>query len=319
MGRRCGCVGDECNCAIVPGRGIKFSGSGDTNNPLSVATTSEAHAFMQGRSTSNTDVNFTGEGTAVSPYHLSVDFNAPDITPLALTDYTSPGPYVWVRPETITMVEVYCIGGGESGAPGYLDSWSGDYYAGDGGDGGGWTYARIILPSEITWANVSVGAGGSAQPYPGPDVWSTPNIGAPSIVTFYTADGPTNLVVRANGGQSWVDTGAVGTQYGQKGGRQGSPPGTYTLFGGGGGGAGGEGSNSGQSATFIPGAGSKGFRGGEGGEGGDSALLSGAGIIYHGTSGIRGGGGGGGGAPTASRSGGNGGAGGNGAVRIVGF
>jgi hypothetical protein len=321
MGRRCGCVGDECNCAIVPGRGISFDGTGDTNNPLTVTTTRDAHAYMQGRSTSNTDLNLTGEGTATDPFLLSVDFNVPEPRPLPTSTYLTPGSYTWTRPSNVTMVDVWVLGGGSSGMPGYSVGPT-LHLGGRGGGGGALSYGRFVLPNDVVSATVLVGAGGASVPgvgEGGAPASATYNTGQQSWVQFRTETAATNLTLYAQGG--WADgSRAAGTYRGQA-----SRTATDTIPGsnipsgmaGGGGGQGTDDARFGKAGGFHYWVSNGQRMGGYGGDGGDERGLLGAGIIYHGTNGFRGGGGGGGGAPNATDPGGNSGAGGSGAVWIV--
>lgn len=316
MGRRCGCVGDECTCGIIPGRGISFSGTGNRNNPLRVSTTRDAHAFMQGRSSANSDVNLTGTGTGEDPYRLSVDFNVPDPPPLPTSAYFTPGTYTWVRPANTKMVDVTVLGGGASGSPGYDNTGGGggiQYHGGRGGTGGAWSYARIQLPSSIVTATVVVGAGGPTSFYPS----TVENAGGDTTVRFNTVDGPSAFAIVATGGDFFY---SVGTHPGQF-----SVPWTDDLplhrrpsGGAGGGGGGGTGSlrdgHAGGGPDFF---GNHMRMAGYGGDGGDSTTLQGAGVIFNGQPGGRGAGGGGGGGPSAGQNGGNGGAGGDGAAWIV--
>lgn len=163
MGRRCGCVGKECNCAIRAGRGVSFSGNGDQSVPLEI--TQSAPTFLRAGSTDQTDVTVEGTGSLTDPYQLSMEFvGVPESKPLNIETYETPGSYTWNRPEGCTLIEVTAIGGGGGGtggkvAPGGLgQTWA---VGGLGGQGGGWSRRLVYLPPGVTSCLVVVGTGGS--------------------------------------------------------------------------------------------------------------------------------------------------------------
>lgn len=167
MGQRCGCVGKECNCAIVPGRGVSLSGAGSQSVPLEV--TQNAPSFLRAASTDHTDVTLSGTGVATDPFLLGMAFTGtPESKPLSITTFSLGGTYIWTRPAGCTLVEVTCIGAGAGGAAGSNptagSAWG---YGGLGGQGGGWTKKLLALPVEVTTLTCSVGYGGSPGTSPG--------------------------------------------------------------------------------------------------------------------------------------------------------
>src|SRR5687768_11460084 len=108
MGRRCGCVGDECNCRITPGRGVGLSGDGSQSNPLEVSQS--AAAYLRAASTDDTVVGLQGTGSIADPYLLSMDFVGETTSPpLSIRTFRAPGTYQWFRPTGCDLIEVTCI------------------------------------------------------------------------------------------------------------------------------------------------------------------------------------------------------------------
>lgn len=341
MGRRCGCAGGDCSCAITRGQGVEFQGDGSQTTPLVISTNTDVHAYLQGRSTSNVNVNVTGSGIAGDPYSVSVNFVASQNPILRVAEYLTAGTYEWIRPPGVAMVDVYCIGGGASGeAGGSSYGNTANAPGGRGGSGGAWSKARIVLPTEVTRAVVVVGAGaGAVQPVPGSTYRVASSPGSPSSVRFWVdVDGTataTDILVRAQGGQIdptlVSDTPpSVGTRPGQVHNQSLALP----LFDGPGAAAGGAGSPSKfeeASQNGRPGGqhswhtlGTPLYVGGPGGRGGNGGLPAQHGQA--GATGIAPGGGGGGGggrgwnqteSGLTPRLGGAGGPGGQGAVWIV--
>jgi hypothetical protein len=161
MGQRCGCVGKECNCAIVPGRGVALSGEGSQTVPLEV--TQNAPAYLRSASSNTTNVALSGSGVSTDPYLLGMDFTGtPESKPLSITNYYLAGTYVWTRPVGCTMIEVTCIGAGAGGSAGSAPTGGLTFGVGGlGGQGGGWTERLVVLPGYVTDCLVEVGYGGS--------------------------------------------------------------------------------------------------------------------------------------------------------------
>lgn len=160
MGRRCGCVGKECNCQIRPGRGVGLSGEGNQSVPLVV--TQSAPAYLRAGSTNETDVVVDGTGTVDDPYNLSIAFvGVAESKPLSIIDFETPGTHTWTRPVGCTLIEVTVIGGGAGGNAGANPPGVGAGIGGFGGQGGGWTKKVVALPGYVTDCTVVVGNGGS--------------------------------------------------------------------------------------------------------------------------------------------------------------
>lgn len=206
MGQRCGCVGQECNCAIVPGRGVELFGTGDQTNPLVV--TQSASAYVRASSTDSTTVTVTGYGTVAEPYLVGMDFvTGSGSKPLATSTFTTPGLHVWTRPVNCTFIEVTAIGGGAGGSAGLAPVGGVTYgFGGLGGQGGGYTSKVVVLRDGLTELDVAVGYGGSAGTTPG----AIGGIGYPSEVIDWGAVSPSIPgLVFAGGGDPG---GAIGAE-----------------------------------------------------------------------------------------------------------
>lgn len=204
MGSRCGCVGKECNCAIVStDTAFIESGAGTEANPYVIGRNSRA--FFQRQPGEGTEIAVTGSGTPTAPYVITANLTSSNRSPAVTAFYASGGDYqYWQKPTGVTLVKVVVIGGGGGGASG-SQSIAGDGYAGGGGDGGGYSSRYFYLPSYIGGAEVRVGPGGAggtaSRTGPGDYGWTYPRNGEATFVTFYDNGGNPQDSIFAAGGR----------------------------------------------------------------------------------------------------------------------
>lgn len=194
------------------------------------------------------------------------------------SQYLEPGTYSWTCPNTVTSVNVVCIGGGGGGAAG-----AGNGGAGGGGGGLGWKNNITVTPGQSY--TVVVGAGGQRNVFGvspatdgGDSYFIDPNI------------------VKGGGGQGAQSEliGGVGGNYvGDGGGNGGSSKNSTISDSTGGGGAGGYTGNGGDAGDINvdnaqPGSGGGGGGGGAGGSSDAAGAGGGVGIFGQGDNGLPG-------------------------------
>jgi Chondroitinase B/Immunoglobulin I-set domain len=238
--------------------------------------------------------------------------------PFVVTNYSTPGSWVWICPTNVISVRVECWGGGGAGGGASRNGQNPGNATGGGGAGG--SYSRLNAYPVVAGNTyyINVGAGGTNQlidtaEFSGGDSWFNTN-NSPSATVLAKGGGGGETVLLQN---TTTRHGAGGTnQLGSLGdvvfvGGSGGTP-TNTAFGGSGGGSGGTNSpglagdpGSGIGATAVPG----------GGNGGNANPTSGS--SGSGQSPTNSPGGGGGGSRCASTTAFIGGAGSNGLVVLT--
>jgi hypothetical protein len=68
---RCDCSGSSCQCLILAGQGIEISGSGNTNNPYVITSTSTIAGSLVVQDTATVDLTAVGAGTPGDPFVLT--------------------------------------------------------------------------------------------------------------------------------------------------------------------------------------------------------------------------------------------------------
>jgi len=97
---KCGCSGQSCSCALLPGTNITITGTGSTTNPFRISARTLNLAVLD---TATVNMTLTGDGSATNPWTISGDFigtiQPPDWTPaesrswagaVSLADITAP-------------------------------------------------------------------------------------------------------------------------------------------------------------------------------------------------------------------------------------
>ena len=180
---RCDCAGSSCQCLIQAGAGIQITGSGNTNNPYVVTSTSTIAGSLQVQDTRTVDMSAVGAGTPTDPFILSANARIAmeDITnvtgaPAAVGDTLSWDGSSWVMaPPPVVPPGAINVGAGLLGT-GAVDNpvraavsgvWGTpplDTYGSDSTQGreiyvdaNGQLRARPISPSEtqVPWDNIT--------------------------------------------------------------------------------------------------------------------------------------------------------------------
>lgn len=85
----CGCAGSTCSCLVMPGAGIRISGTGTAANPYVIeAAASTISGLLKVTDTPTLDLSLTGVGSVTEPFNLSGVARASMAT---LTDVNDPG------------------------------------------------------------------------------------------------------------------------------------------------------------------------------------------------------------------------------------